>query len=161
MQSSVILCPNSINENSILSADLYLKQFCCMFIRIYGLDKCTFNMHLHLHLKQMLLDFGPTHTTWCYAYERLNGFLCSYFTNHKAIEPQKIQKFLQHQGIYGTPVPYPELHSIFPQMHGDDQEINSDLIKSCVSLFLLHYAKDELSTIQTFAWSDDMKAVLP
>ena len=63
VRSCVILCSYSINENDISSADLFLKQFCCMFMRIYGPYKCSFNMHLHLHLKQTLVDFGPTHTT--------------------------------------------------------------------------------------------------
>lgn len=45
-------------------------------------------------------------------------------------------------------------------MYGDLQKANSDLTKSCNSLFLLCYANDELNTIETFAWSDDMKAVL-
>ena len=71
-----------------------------MFMRIYGPDKCSFNMHLHLHLKQMLLDFSPAHTTWCYAYERFNGFLGSYHTNHKANQPQLMKRLLQHQVIY-------------------------------------------------------------
>lgn len=151
VRSCVILCSYSINENDISSADLFLKQFCCMFMRIYGADKCSFNMHLHLHLKQTLLDFGPTHTTWCYAYERFNGFLGSYYINRKAIEPQIMQRFLQHQGIYAMPVPYPEFKSIFPQVHGDQQQSDSNLEKTYDSFFLLHHAHDRLNTIQTFA----------
>ena len=77
VRSCVILCSYSINENDISSADLFLKQFFCMFMRIYGPYKCSFNMHLHLHLKQTLLDFGPTHTTWCYAYESMKGSMGS------------------------------------------------------------------------------------
>ena len=161
VRSCVILCSYSIDKNDISSADLFLKQFCCMFMRIYGPDKCSFNMHLHLHLKQMLLDFGPTHTTWCYAYERFNGFLGSYHTNHKAIEPQIMKRFLQHQGIYSSSVPHAELKSILPQVHGDQLKSDSDLMKSYDSLFLLHYATNKLDTIQTFTWTTDMRAVLP
>jgi len=57
---------------------------------------CTLNMHLHLHLKQTYLDFGPPHATWCYAFERFNGVLGSYFTNNKTIEPQIMRRFTQH-----------------------------------------------------------------
>ena len=160
VRSCVILCSYSIDENAISSADLFLQQFCCIFMRLYGPDKCTFNMHLHLHLKQMLLDFGPAHSTWCYAFERFNGILGSYYTNYKAIEPQIMQRFLEQQGIYATSIQYPEIKSVFPQVYGE-HEIDCNSKKTSDSLFLLHYAIDPLNTIQTFAWSDDMKAVLP
>ena len=158
VRSCVILCSYSIKENDIFSADIFLKEFCCTFMRLYGADQCTFNMHLHLHLKQMLLDFGPSHATWCYAFERFNGFLGSYYTNHKAIEPQVMQRFSQHQGIYATAIPYQELNSIFPQIY-DKQDSDSNSKKNCDSLFLLHYAINKLDTIKTFAWSDSMTAV--
>ena len=59
-------------------------------------------MHLHLHLKQTYLDFGPPHATWCYAFERFNGVLGSYFTNNKTIELQIMRKFTQHQMILSS-----------------------------------------------------------
>ena len=87
-------------------------------MRLYGLDKCTFNMHLHLHLKQTLLNFSPAHASWCYAFERFNGYLGSYYTNNKANEPQIMQRFTQHQEIYSLPVP-PEIESIFHRQNTD------------------------------------------
>ena len=119
-------------------------------MRLYGPDKCTFNMHLHLHLKQTLLNFGPAHVS---AFERFNGYLGSYYTNNRAIESQIMQRFTQHQGIYSIPMS-PEIRSIFHQ----STDINSTYCSD--SLFLLHLAYDPLNTIQTFAWKDDIKALL-
>ena len=114
VRSCVIISSYYTQESSISTADLLLKQFCIHFMRLYGPDKFTFNMHLHLHLKQTLLNFGPAHTSWCYAFERYNGYLGSYYTNNKAIEPQIMQKFTQHQAVHGIPMS-PEVKSIFCQ----------------------------------------------
>ncbi len=42
---------------------------------IYGEDKITPNMHMHCHLREVLLDYGPAHSFWLFAFERFNGIL--------------------------------------------------------------------------------------
>ena len=59
-----------------------------MFEDLYGKEKCTINLHLHLHLKDTFRDFGPSHSFWCFPFERYNGILGSYPTNNKAVEVQ-------------------------------------------------------------------------
>ncbi len=56
-------------------------------------------MHLHLHLKQCILDFGPPQAFWCYAFERYNGILGSVHTNRRSIESQLMQTFCQEQDL--------------------------------------------------------------
>lgn len=50
-----LLCSNCIQKNAILSADTFFIQFCRECEYLYGSTGCTFNMHLHLHLKQIFL----------------------------------------------------------------------------------------------------------
>ena len=88
-----------IKSSEISSADLFLLQFCRLFEEIYGPKYCTPNMHLHVHLKECLLDYGPLHAFWCYAFERFNGILGSIHTNRKAIECQLMRKFCQEQEL--------------------------------------------------------------
>ena len=146
-----------MRESDIASADLFLKQFCCEFVRLYGLKNRTFNMHLHLHLKKTLLDFGPAHTSWCYAFERYNGLLGSYSTNNKSIEPQIMRRFCQHQAIYSEDMSCAEIQSILPHDHQQEDRSKTN----CNSLFLLHYATNPLDKITTFVWTMDMKAIFP
>jgi hypothetical protein len=40
---------------------------------LYGRDAVTPNMHLHLHLFECIIDYGPIPAWWCYPYERFNG----------------------------------------------------------------------------------------
>ena len=54
-------------------------------------------MHLHLHYKEIILDYGPVYSYWCFSFERLNGILGDYYTNNQNIEVQFMKKFLMHQ----------------------------------------------------------------
>ena len=51
-------------------------------------------MHMHGHVKDTVLDYGPIHEFWCYSFERFNGILGSQPSNNRAIEPQLLKKFL-------------------------------------------------------------------
>ena len=73
-------------------------------------------MHMHLHLRQCLFDYGPIYGFWCFPYERYNGKLGDYATNRKGIEMQIAKKFLRHHFLRSLPVPgdYRDLLSVDP-----------------------------------------------
>ena len=50
-------------------------------------------MHLHAHLMDCILDFGPVYSFWLFSFERLNGVLGSYHTNGHDISLQIMRKF--------------------------------------------------------------------
>lgn len=81
------------------TADTLLELFCKKIECLYGYSCCTPNMHLHLHLKQTILDFGPAHATWCYSFERYNGLLGSISTSKHSVEAQFMQRFLRKQMV--------------------------------------------------------------
>ena len=56
-------------------------------------ELCTPNMHLHCHIQECLVDYGPGCSIWAFACERLNGYLGSVPTNHNSIEVQLMRKF--------------------------------------------------------------------
>ena len=41
-------------------------------------------MHLHTHLMQCILHYGPLHAFWCYPFERFNGILGNFHSNRKS-----------------------------------------------------------------------------
>lgn len=101
-----------VKKSDLTAADLLLLKFCQEFERLYGESSCTFNMHLHLHLK---LDFGPLHASWCFSFERYNGILGAYHTNNRAIEPHLMRKFGQNQSVYSLDMAsIDECRSMFP-----------------------------------------------
>ena len=60
---------------------------------LYGKEKVTPNMHLHLHLKDCLLDFGHIYSFWHFCFERCNGMLGNLPNNKRNIEPQTMRRF--------------------------------------------------------------------
>ena len=50
----------------------------------------TMNIHLYLHIKDIMFDLGPFHAFWCFLFERYNGILGLYSTKMKAVEVQFI-----------------------------------------------------------------------
>ena len=70
----------------------YVTEFCKQVQLIHHSDACTPNMHLHLHLKDCLLDYGPVHAFWCYALQHFNGVVCSYHINNQSIGTQLMMK---------------------------------------------------------------------
>ena len=97
-----ILGKRILTASDINTADLLLLAFCKKFEQLYGKEHCTPNMHLHLHIKNCLLDYGPAHSFWCFSFERYNGLLGSYHTNQKNIEIQIMRKFINSQILLST-----------------------------------------------------------
>jgi hypothetical protein len=67
------LCSVFITVNNAKVADRLLIEFCKMFEQLYGQDFVMPNMHLHGHLYDCLLDFGPVYSFWLFSFERENG----------------------------------------------------------------------------------------
>ena len=77
-----------MNHADIQTADSLLPMFSKTVEHLCGPEYCTANMHLHLHLIDTALDFGPLYSTWCFPFQRCNGMLGSLPTNKKTIEVQ-------------------------------------------------------------------------
>ena len=86
VRACAILSQRILRVSDVDTADMLLVTFCKRFEMIFGCDNCTPNLHLHLHLKECLLDYGPSHAFWCFSFERFNGLLGSFHTNRKLIE---------------------------------------------------------------------------
>jgi hypothetical protein len=77
----------------------HLIKFRKEFENIYGKDRVTPNMHLHMHLADCVLDYGPVYSLWLFSFERYNGILGKYHTNNKAVELMMMRKFTRDQDL--------------------------------------------------------------
>lgn len=105
VQACSILCSRIISVEKVKKADDYLMTFLHKFERLYGPQHCTPNMHLHLHLKECIFDYGPVYSFWCFSFERYNGMLGSYQHNNRNIEVQIMRRFQQSQQLGNLPWP--------------------------------------------------------
>lgn len=89
-----ILCQHSLTLDQIVLADCLLLHFCKRTERLYGKSAITPNMHMHGHLREIFMDYGPVYSFWCFSYERYNGILGNQPSNNKDIESQLMRRFL-------------------------------------------------------------------
>ena len=99
-----LLCSRVIDNVQVEDAHRCLQMFCRSFENRYGKQWCTMNMHLHLHLKKCVKDFGPVHGFWCFSFERANGTLGDYHTNNQDTEVIMMRKWLVEWQIAGKPL---------------------------------------------------------
>ena len=57
------------------------------------------NLHLHLHLSNCCIDYGPCYSFWLFSFERYNGILSRFHTNHQSVEIQMMRKFMKNMNI--------------------------------------------------------------
>ena len=113
VKASVILRLYTITKDDIELADEYLLKFCEEFQRIYGKEKCSPNMHLHNHLKDCVLDYGPVSSFWAFPFERFNRLLESFSKNWMKPEEQILQKLVNLQAMKTTPPEFSVIKELF------------------------------------------------
>lgn len=88
-----------ITALELQKVDLMLLQFCEKFEQLYGKSKIKPNMHLHGHLKECVLHYGPIYIFFlCFSFERFK-------TNNRCIEIQLMRKLLSDHFISSASLP--------------------------------------------------------
>ena len=100
-----IICKQTLSVIEIDLADILLLKFCNRVQELYGSTAITPNMHLHCHLKEIMLDYGPVQEFWLFSFERYNGLLESQPTNNRAIEEQLMKRFIRDNLTYSFAFP--------------------------------------------------------
>ena len=119
-----ILCKQKLTVAEIDMADLLLLRFCNKVQELYGRSAVTPNMHLHCHLKDIILDYGPVQEFWLFSFERYNGILGNQPTNNRAIEEQLMKRFIRDNMINYIDFPE-EFKSDFSSVLTSDKLIGS------------------------------------
>lgn len=77
--------------------------FCRRIEHMYGKEVITPNIHMHAHLRECLLDYGPAHVFWLFSFERYNGILENIPNNNRSIE---MRRFLENMTMCVPPEEY-------------------------------------------------------
>lgn len=100
-----LICSRSITTVDVEKAHELLKMFCQLFLRKYGREHCVPNMHLALHLKECIFDYGSVYGFWCFSFERYNGTLGKYHTNNHSLTIQIMRKFVSGSQLNNEELP--------------------------------------------------------
>jgi len=94
-----------VSNMDVVKADLLFLKFGRDVQQLYGNSSITPNMHFHCHLKECVMDFGPTHVFWCISFERFNGILGATKLNGLSIEIQLMRKLLAGRFVSTVQLP--------------------------------------------------------
>ena len=89
----------ALTNSDISRLGCLLKSHHWYFERIYGKFEVSVNYHMALHFPDIIKDFGPPHSFWCFSFERMNGVLSGLPTSNRYIELELFTKFLQDANI--------------------------------------------------------------
>ena len=92
-----ILCQPVITKQEILRADALLLNFCIGMQKLYGKKFLTCNMHVHCHLSDVLVNYGPVFGFWLFSFERYNGQMGFTITKNRSVEIQFMRDFLKQR----------------------------------------------------------------
>ena len=148
------LCSREVSLRQIQLGDALL-EFCQRTQHIFGKEVITPNMHMHCHLKSCILDYGPLHSFWVYAFERYNGLLGSMPNNNRSIELQ----IMRENQVISQILPdecYDDFSPLFPR---SDEAVGSLSLADTLMLddptlpfvditFPKHYSRYVLSSTQ-------------
>lgn len=96
--SSAVLTTRQINE-----IGTHLLTTCRLMEDIFGASSISINQHLHVHLTDCLLDFGPSPAFNLFALERMNGALGRVPHNLSALEVSVMRHLSELVSLMSTP----------------------------------------------------------
>ena len=136
-----LLSQPTIKISDVGAAHSLLVRFCRDVENFYGKERVTPNMHMHTHLADCVLDYGPVYSFWLFSFERFNGILGNFSTNNKSVELQIMRKFLRDQCLRNLEFPnecaeqFSDLTDQLQQCQRSESQLLD--IKSYINLFQL------------------------
>ena len=88
-----------ITNADIARLDNLLKKHHQCFENVYDRYEVSINYHIVLHFPDIIKDFGPPHSFWCFSFERMNRVLSGFPSSNCYIELEYFTKFLQDSNI--------------------------------------------------------------
>lgn len=87
-----LMCTKVITVDAASKVEGLLREYNDDFEIHFGKDSCVPNLHMQLHLKELILDYGPVYSFRCFGFERLNGILGKFKTNTHDISIHLMRK---------------------------------------------------------------------
>ncbi|KAG1147001.1 hypothetical protein G6F37_004394 [Rhizopus arrhizus] len=95
VDANILIALSSITLEDVEKAHQLLVSFCSEMEELYGAYNISINMHLHAHLKEGIINYGPVYGYWVFNFERYNGDMKNFNTNRKGnIESTYLKQFL-------------------------------------------------------------------
>ncbi len=85
--------------DDVTSLHRLLHEHHSLFCRVYGKWAVSVNYHMGLHLPDIILDYGPPQSFWCFPFERMNGKLAGCPNSNRCVRGSGSGKQV-HEGLH-------------------------------------------------------------
>jgi hypothetical protein len=92
-----LLMSYSVTINNVNRAHAKFREYCIGVEAAWGTTFMKPNHHHLMHVKQCVLDYGPPHVFWVFAFERVNGHLANYHSSMRTVELEMMKRWVQQQ----------------------------------------------------------------
>ena len=103
-QTFVLACSNLIRpylaKHEVDLGNLLLIKFATQVEEIHGKSCVTPNMHLMIHIKGCILDYGSVYAFWLFAFERFNFNLGNIPTNNRDMGIQRMRQVNKRNKVF-------------------------------------------------------------
>lgn len=99
MEGVRLLLSYSLTLHNLYIAHNRFRDYCIGVEEIWGGEFMKPNHHHLMHMKQCVLDYGPPHVFWVFAFERSNGLLANYNSSLRTVELEMMKRFVQQQMV--------------------------------------------------------------
>lgn len=99
------LCQTVISKPDLDIADRLILKFCKSVETLYGKHVITPNMHLHNHLKEVILDHGPVQAFGVSVSNAWYSIMGSTTTDKRSVELQLMRKLLISRQLKDMKIP--------------------------------------------------------
>lgn len=151
-----ILSQSEIKAEEIDLAETYLLKFVLEFEDLYGLEKCSFNVHQLLHLARFVRMWGPLWFWSAFPFKDGNGFLVR--MAHGIINLEKeLANTLNFEKVLRLVETLMEIHVLEKEYKGITLGAAQEMKLTETQLLALsrasQYSKDDLKNMVKFAYS--------
>lgn len=88
-----------IGQEEIAVLEEKVRSHHKMYEKLYGKWAVSINNHMVLHLCETIQRYGPCHSFWCFAAERMNGMLTGLPNSGRSVEKELFNRFSAQQHI--------------------------------------------------------------
>ena len=128
-----LLLKDPITRSEVDAISCLLKKHHGLYANVFGKFEVSVNYHMALHIPELIQNWGPPTSWWCFPYERHIGLLGDVNTSGKTVEEEIFQNFVMQHLIDSAELPSLKkvreneiplsLKPFLNQHHGDDRHL--------------------------------------
>ena len=100
-----MMLQDPITRQQVGEMSALLQKHHALYAKYFGKFEVSVNYHMALHIPELIQNWGPPTSWWCFPYERHIGLLGEVNTSGKTVEEEIFRNFVMHHLIDAARLP--------------------------------------------------------